>query len=1081
MGMYEEILAESDLVSLIARQLREDPARVAYRFVRFAGDDIVSDPVRLGDIDRLARRLAITLQDRGLRPGDAVIVLGSQTLEDVVAVVGCLSARVTCCVLPPPVDAPQTERLRSALASSRAKLVALSPGLFGPFGDKLKTLAPEHDVQLLSIDADLAQGPDDRETDWRPPPLVQDAPALFHYTSGSTSAPKPIVLSHRNVIHNLACYRSPPTDDMARTFGIWVPFFHSIGLMCLLMPLVDAVSLVVMTPRDFMANPVRWFQLIDRFRVEGTFGPHSAYAMCSRLFSAESVRGLDLSSLRIAMNGAEPIDLASLRAFCDKFRPAGLRDDVFLPCYGIGECTSVVARADRLASVVVDGAQMQQNRFLVVAPDHPRARTLVSVGRPVLDTKVAIVDPQARTPCAPGEIGEIWVQSASVAQGYLGDAAATEETFAARLIGTEGRWLRTGDLGSVVDGELFVTGRIKELIIVHGRNYYPQDIEQTLRKSVPEVRDSRMVIFSRLDERGAECVVCCLESSPALRADLEALAGEITSAIVRDYGFAPHEVVVVKESSLPRTANGKLQAVAVRALHRDGRLSIVASVSARQRAGTPASESAAWTEVQRQVHDLFGEALGRQPGGLDEDFFLLGGTSLGIALLTSRVNEQMGVQLAMRAVLERPTVNHLSLLVESFRSGVRLATGGTPPDELRRDCALASEITPTAGARAQTGPGSLFVTGATGFLGAYLVRELLEKTDARIFCHVRADGPDQAVARLRDNLRFYELWNDSFSARLVAVPGDLTRPAMGLSPSSFRELADSVDAVYHSGALVNFIYPYRMLKGTNVKGTEEALRFAVTGRPKRFHHVSTFSVYDNPSFFGRKISEDDQLSDPAGYLLGYSESKWVAEQMVRTAFSRGLRGSIFRPGEITGSSATGIWRVNDTVIRSLLASLVAGVLPASQMRFHITPVDYVAGAIVRIAAQEPESGQAFNLINLQVKSLSELAPILDELGYPMEVVPLEVWTRRVLADPNGYLKPLESLLKENMTGDASMELRYGQSQALFSCDNAERRLRGSGIHPPPPLDAALMATYLRYFRKVGYIGAPDRMTRQEVH
>ena len=146
---------------------------------------------------------------------------------------------------------------------------------------------------------------------------------------------------------------------------------------------------------------------------------------------------------------------------------------------------------------------------------------------------------------------------------------------------------------------------------------------------------------------------------------------------------------------------------------------------------------------------------------------------------------------------------------------------------------------------------------------------------------------------------------------------------MGLGASVFMELADTVDVIFHSGALVNFIYPYRMLKDTNVTGTQEALRLAVTGKAKRFHHVSTFNVYDNSSFFGKEVREDDPLSDPSGYLLGYSESKWVAEKLVREAFFRGVQGAIYRPGEITGSSEAGIWRVNDLVIRSLLASLAA--------------------------------------------------------------------------------------------------------------------------------------------------------------
>jgi thioester reductase-like protein len=242
------------------------------------------------------------------------------------------------------------------------------------------------------------------------------------------------------------------------------------------------------------------------------------------------------------------------------------------------------------------------------------------------------------------------------------------------------------------------------------------------------------------------------------------------------------------------------------------------------------------------------------------------------------------------------------------------------------------------------------------------------------------------------------------------------------------------------------------------------------GKAKSFHHISTFSVFDNPSHFRKPAFEEDPLDDPRGYLLGYSESKWVAEKLVLAAFERGLRGCIYRPAEVTGSSDTGIWKLNDLVSRALVSSVRAGAFPAGEMRFHMTPVDFVARAIVALSLDGDCSGRIFHLINQNVKSHAELAPMVRDLGYRAEVVPFEEWKRRLRDLPNSPFEPLQALLDEVGHGDETIEQRYGSAEPRFSVTSTSRALEPVGIRCPP-VDEQLLRTYVRYFARAGYLPA----------
>lgn len=1052
-----------DLVELIRARAALEPARVAYRFLRFDGDSRHETLVSLSEVDARAQAFAAVLQAQ-VAPGDRVVILGSQSIEDVVAVVGCLYARAVFCLVPPPTDAAQAQRLRAACATATPRLVVASQGLLAAMSAPLDAALAGTGIERLAVVDQPRPAPR-----WQSPPLPPPGIALLQYTSGSTSAPKPIAVTHENVIHNVGCFLAPPAEIFTRTYASWAPFFHNVGLMTLFMPLLGDVEITVMSPRDFMARPARWLEAISQHRIGGTFAPHSGYAHCVNAVTREELERLDLTCLTIALNGAEPIELPALRAFADKFASAGFDMACFAPAYGLGECTSGVTRAaPRLVSKLLDADELLRHRAREVDASHPHARVVVSVGQAMSGLSVVAVNPASRRGCPPGQVGELWIQGPSVAHGYWNDRRATDETFGAERIDAPGTWLRTGDLGVVIDAEVYVTGRSKDLLIVNGRNIYPRDVEAVLTQSLPDLRGARVLTFSYQEHARAQ-VVCLVELGQRSSEVLAAVPESVVKCLARAFGFAPADVLVVPERSLPRTPNGKLQLHRARELYASGGLSALSRLRKPSDESNPSAPAVneQLSDDERGLAELFCAILKRPSVTLDDDFYALGGTSLEVSQLASELAIHCGVDVPLKQLLDAPTVRGISRAIGILRRQGFMDASPAHIEELTRDSVLDSAIVPPSGAP-PTRPENILLTGATGFVGAYLVRELLQATNAALYCHVRAASPEHARDRLEQNLRFYGLWDEAYRARLVPVLGDLALPRLGMVPSVYANLSERLDAIYHGGALLNFVYPYRRLAPANVAGTKEALRLACTGSPKRFHHLSTFSVYDNPSFFRRVAREDDPLLDPRGYLLGYSESKWAAEKLVRAAFERGLSGSIVRPGEVTAASETGIWKLSDLVIRALLASVQAQAFPEGSMRFHMTPVDYVARAIVGLSLAETPL-RCFNLINQNVATQAALANMVMRLGYPVEVVAFTAWKQRLLAlDDASPFKPLESLLKEQKTGDERIEERYGSAEASFSVANTEAVLSPLGI-TCPPVDQQLISTYFRGFRNAGYL------------
>ena len=532
-----------------------------------------------GALDDRARRIGAQLGAQlgpSAAPGSRAILLYPQDLDYISAFFGCLYAGVVAVpVYPPERSRPQRSRARllALLDDSQPAAVLTTARILRQLQPVLDTIPGADRIRWLATDA-LSDAPADGFTPHESRP---EALAFLQYTSGSTSRPKGVMLSHRNLLHNMAQIADTMRLGPQTHAVFWLPLYHDMGLIGnMLVPLFVGAAATFMSPVDFLAQPLRWLAAISDHRGTLSGGPNFGYELCLRKISPEQAEGLDLSSWATAFNGAEPIRAATLSAFAERFAPCGFRVETFRPTYGLAEATLMVSMGSEDRPPLVrcfDPDALAQGR----AVPAPEGRTLVGCGPVAGDQVVAIVDPASGRMCEGDEIGEIWVAGGSMAQGYWGRGPLSEETFAATLAAHPGqRFMRTGDLGFFADGELFVAGRLKDLIIVRGRNHYPQDFEAAVEASSAQLRPGSSAAFA-IEGPPSEgvCVVAELRRPPC--EDGEAIWAAARAAVADASSVPLSRLVLLGPGSIPKTSSGKVRRSLTRRRLQAGDLEIVAS------------------------------------------------------------------------------------------------------------------------------------------------------------------------------------------------------------------------------------------------------------------------------------------------------------------------------------------------------------------------------------------------------------------------------------------------------------------------------------------------------------------------
>jgi acyl-CoA synthetase (AMP-forming)/AMP-acid ligase II len=569
----------STLVKLLRYRGTHQPDQKAYTFLY--NGEIETETLTYGELEQQARAVAAQLQKMGLTNGERALLLYPPGLEFIAAFFGCLYAKVVAVPGYPLRPNQKLFRLQAIVEDAQASVVLTTKSELVNIESRFAENVELVSMRFLATD-DIASN---LASDWQEPTLCGSTLAFLQYTSGSTGRPKGVMVSHSNLLHNLEDLDLGWEHTPDSVMVTWLPTFHDMGLIYgVLQPLYNGFLCYLMAPLSFLQLPIRWLQAISRYKATHSGAPNFAYDLCVYKTTPEQRATLDLSSWRMALNGAEPVRENVLRRFAETFKPYGFDLTAFCPGYGLAEATLKVAavrKKDTPFFYKVQAAALGQNRVME-ATEHTleyqrKVQTLVGCGRTEIDTKILIVHPESLTACASFEVGEIWVSGSTVAQGYWRRTKETEQTFQAYLADTgEGPFLRTGDLGFLKGGELFVTGRLKDVIIIRGRNYYPQDIELTVENSHPALRPSCGTAFT-VEVEGKERLVIVqeVERSWLRRLDVDEVVGDICQALMAQHELRAYAIVLIKTGSITKTSSGKIQRSACRNKFLDGTLEVL--------------------------------------------------------------------------------------------------------------------------------------------------------------------------------------------------------------------------------------------------------------------------------------------------------------------------------------------------------------------------------------------------------------------------------------------------------------------------------------------------------------------------
>ena len=1006
---------QSCLHSLFEQQVEKTPDAVAVVFV--------DERLTYSALNAKANQLAHYLQTLGVGADVLVGICIERSLEMIVGLLGILKAGGAYVPLDP--TYPQ-DRLAYMLSDSRVSVLLTQ--------EKLVADLPKQAAHVVCLDSQW--GIINRESQENPLSTVQHTDLSYViYTSGSTGKPKGVLIAHQGLC-NLAQAQIRLFDINSNSSVLqFASLSFDASISEIVIALCSGGRLCLGTKDSLLPGP-NLMQFLRTYKITHVTLPPSALAV----LPYEELPAL--RTIIVAGEQASP-DLVAQWS----------KDRRFFNAYGPTEST--------VCATVAECTDTSNQ---------------ISIGRPIANTQIYILDSHLQ-PVPIGVRGELYIGGTGLARDYLNRSELTQEKFIVNPFrenkeqgslsrGTQEKlqqsfpsasseWLyKTGDLARYLpNGNIEFLGRIDYQVKIRGFRIELGEIEAVLSQysSVKQV-----VVIDREDVPGDKRLVAYIvhdqEQVPKV-SELRSLLKEKLPNYMMPSGFVMLEAI-------PLTPNGKVNRKALPAPDTIRTHLEETFVTPR----TPTEEVLAeiWTEVLRlkqvDVHD---------------NFFDLGGHSLATTQLLFRIQNTFNVELPLHTLLQTPTLAGMASAIDLVRQVKPTSSATISVTDLSAETILDETIRP-AGIPFEyvAQPARIFLTGATGFLGAFLLYELLQQTDADICCLVRTSNTAEGFKKIQANLESYSLWNECFSSRIISVVGDLSEPLFGLGDQEFQLFAGTIDVIYHNGALVNFVEPYSKLKTANVLGTQEVLRLASKIKVKPIHYISTLSVFPwEEDFSGEHIFRENDSLDRGSLVGGYEQSKWVAEKLITIAHTRGLPVSIYRPGRVSGHSQTGICNTDDLMSKMIKGYIQLGSVPDINITVDLTPVDYASKSIIYLSRQTKSLGETFHILNPYPADWNSVITWVRSFGYLLKVVSYNQWRTQLLKvaeySPEHPLYPMIHTFTEE--DDKSVKVH-------FDCQNTLNGLAGTSIICPE-VSAELLSTYFSYYIHTGFIEAPRKIAQ----
>lgn len=954
-----------------------------------------------------AHQLAHRLRKSGTCPNTLVGIVMDKGWEQVVAALGILLSGAA--YLPIDPELPQ-ERQWYLLKQGEVEIVITQSWLD-------TSLTWPENVQRLYVDSEtLAEESDE------PLEQVQKPEDLAYviYTSGSTGVPKGVMIDHQGAVNTII--------DINQRFSI-SDNDRILALSSLSFDLsvydifgtLAAGGTIIIPEASKTKDPNHWAELIVEHQITLWNSVPALMQMLVEYTAACS--DVALNSLRLVLLSGDWI-------------PLTLPDQIW--------------NLTKNVQVISLGGATEASIWSIFHPILAVDPTWKSIpyGQPLTNQTFYVLN-EALTPCPVWVPGSLYIGGAGLAKGYWRNEEKTAASFIIHPQSGE-RLYRTGDKGRYLpDGNIEFIGREDFQVKVQGYRIELGEIETTLAQH-PAVRTA--VVTASGEKQSHKTLVAYVTPEKESTLTISEIRSFLSEKLPKH--MVPSMFILLDK--LPLTPNGKVDRKA---------LPLPESVKSElEETFVPPR-----TSIEQKLTSCWSEILSIENIGIYDNFFELGGNSLQISQLMILVRESLEVQLPLVSFFETPTVAGLAEAINI------ILEGGSPQESIPITTAhLYSETILEEAICPHNLPSvqiikldNIFLTGATGFLGVHLLYELLQQTQAVIYCLVRSPNIAEGKTRIESKLKFHSLWDEDFTSRIIPVLGDLSQPCLGLSNEQFQFLASSIDTIYHNGALVNFVYPYSQLKAINVLATQEIIKLACQVKVKPINYISTIDVFPtaNNSEFGL-VYEEDTIDHGAILHNGYSQSKWVAEKLLSIASDRGLPVYIYRPPMIIGHSQTGICSTQDLLSTVIKACIQIGMAPLVNVMIDMVPVDYVSKSLVYLSKQNTLLKKVFHLASLRSISSDEFFAWIGSFGYPVELVPYKKWA--------GELKVQEKSLDNSVRALLPMLLDEGvmtSGMLHFDNQNTINGLKSSGI-ACPSINQELFSTQFSYFIKAGFLEAP---------